>query len=86
MLAAFGLDRLEAALIHGRAPKNTAAAHLTSAGARETTDGLEQRLRQRRITIEAAMRGADAERLPTRSQSLPRTNTEFPATRYANRV
>lgn len=82
MLAAFGLGRLELWVLHAPA----AAAHPAVAAPRETTDGLTQTLRQRRIAVEAAICGADAERLPTRTHAPMRTNTEFPATRYANRV
>ncbi|WP_396898396.1 hypothetical protein [Mycolicibacterium sp.] len=86
MLAAFGLDRLEAWLARESGPVSGPAAQPSRADTRETMDGLQRRLRQRHVAIETALGDLNVERLPTRLQTSCHPNPEFQETRYANRV
>ncbi|MGV9801811.1 hypothetical protein ACWDTP_27575 [Mycobacterium sp. NPDC003449] len=87
MLAAFGLDRLEASLTrdHRPAPTPSALPAATRAPAARPLPTLADRA-DAHLMVGSWVGGAEEERLPTRLYRPHDTNPEFRATRHANRV
>ncbi|MGV0790470.1 hypothetical protein [Mycolicibacterium sp. XJ1819] len=97
MLAAFGLQRLEASLSRDTVSVTDVAGFLNQAEAADVSklardgmspalDGLQQRLAERHKSSRTVSTDRSSTGLPARLSVRHQTNTEFRPTRHANRV